>query len=119
MERIKALFFAATTWLLSKLPRMTGTAIAASLALAGLYCIAPHRMDLALYKISFVPLAGVVVYWTLRELAPDCRPSKFLLPADENGFRAVKPGCEQLYMFAVTVQVVMTVAGMYVMAIGL
>jgi hypothetical protein len=119
MERIKALIIMATAWLFSKLPRMTWTALAASAALVGLYIIAPHRMELALYKVSFVPLAGVVAYWTWRELFPDCRPSKFLSPPDADGWRAIKPGCERLYLFAVSGQVVMIVAGMACMAVGL
>ena len=80
----------------SKLPRLFWTAMAAIVTLIGLYLIAPHRMELALYKISFVPMAGVVAYWVCRELFPHLRPSNFLSPPDANGFRAVKFGCERL-----------------------
>jgi len=104
---------------LPKLPRLSWCGIVVILMLIGLYVIAPGRMELALYKISFVPMAGVVAYWVCRELFPHLRPSNFLEPQDANGFREVKAGCERLYLFAICVQVVVCIAGMACMAVGL
>lgn len=102
-----------------KLPRLIWCGIVAVLMLIVLYAIAPHRMELALYKISFVPLAGVVAYWVCRELFPHLRPSDCLEPKDTNGFRAIRHGCERRYLFAVSVQVAVCIAGMICMAVGL
>lgn len=104
---------------LPKLPRLIGCGFVAILALIALYFVAPHRMELALYKISFVPMAGVVAYWACRELFPHLRPSNFLEKRDASGFRAVRYGCEQRYILAIVVQAAMVIAGMICMAVGL
>lgn len=66
-------------------PRLLGWLVFTAVIFAGLFFVHPQQMEIALYKLALICLAGVMGYWLDRALFPYARPDGYLVDFWQRG----------------------------------
>lgn len=71
------------------LPRLTGTILVTLLLLVAVGLLAPQQLEVSIYKLSLMSMAGVGGYWLDIALFPYARPDNYLVNPDYRNARPV------------------------------
>jgi len=61
---------------------MSGWLLLAIVLMVVIVAIAPQKLEVSMYKLSLIALAGVVGYWLDRAIFPYARPDSYLTAVD-------------------------------------